>query len=455
MEQPRAGLLRRLARVVRGAFKRTTDLTSDDLMFWGNMWASPSLTGIQINQQAALMVPTVMACVSMIAEDIAKMTPALWRAQPDGSMVKESNHYLAKLLLKPNGWQTWSEFCIQMMAALLLRGNAYAIIVRDGHAVPLYWVAINPDRVALWQSPDGSLFWMVTRGGLHELAVLRAEPLLIPYEDVMHWKGLSGSGLVGASKIVLNREAIALALGQEQLAARTMGSGAKPSGVLTTDQKLTPEAAERVRDDWNRLNSTLANSGRTAILEQGLKFEPITLKMTDIEFLKSRDFQILDIARIWRVPPHMLGVDIVKSVATNLAQQAQEYRNYTLGTYETLIEERFTFTYDLPPDLRVKLDSKGILRADINTRYEANRIGLQGWLTTNEVRREEGLPPLADPLADQVWKPVNTAPTSSPLFSQPPQTDKPAGVGSEQGGENEGAGRPKKTAPTPVSAPAD
>lgn len=445
------------ARIARGGgFTRTTDTTSDDLVWWGNLWSSQSGTGIQINQQTALMAPAVMACVSMIAEDIAKMRPQIYKRLAKGGKAPATDHPLYPLMRRPNSWQPRNVFYTQMMAGLLMRGNAYAVILRNGRGQPAMLVPINPDRVALWESPDGSLFWMVTRAGLHELNVLARQPLLIPFEDVLHWQSLTGNGLVGVSKIAINREAIGLALGLEQLAARALGNGAKPSGVLQTDQKLTAEAASRIRDDWQKLHAGLLNGGRTAILEQGLKWTPFALSLADLEFMAARNFQVLDIARLYRVPPHMLGIEVARASSNTLAQQAQEYLNYTLGTHRMVIEDAFTFYFDLPDDTFVQLDATEILRADITARYEAYRIGLQGWLTPNEVRLAEDLEPDDDPAADELWRPVNVAPLNSDIFLGQVQSENAPGLGSDQGGENPGAGRPVKKIKTPVDdAPSD
>jgi HK97 family phage portal protein len=137
-----------------------------------------------------------------------------------------------------------------MVIAFMLRGNAFAVMTRNMRNQVTALVPINPDRVVLWQSPDGSLFWAVTRSGLHEVAVLKDFQWLIPYEDVFHLKDVSSDGLVGTSPIMLAREAIGLSLGQEQQYARLMGNGARPSGILTTDQKLDKTSAERLKADW-------------------------------------------------------------------------------------------------------------------------------------------------------------------------------------------------------------
>jgi len=424
--------------MARGAGALTRSGDGGDDQYWnGGWWSTPSATGIQINQQTALQATTVMACVRILSEDVSKMTPKLYRRYDKGihkkgarELIGVKDHPLAAVLHRPNDWQTWPEFCRMMVVAFALRGNAYAVILRNRRGDPVTLVPLNPDRVALWQAPNGELFWWVTRSGLHELYVLRNEPLMIPYEDMFHLKDLSADGLVGTSPIALAREAIGLSLGQEQQYARLMGNGARPAGVLSTDQKLTEPVAARLRADWERLNSGLVNAGRTAILEQGLKWTQLTIDSVDLQFLQMRQFQVIEICRIFRVPPHMVG-DLSKGTFNNIVQQAQEYRNNALGSHTDIWEKRFDFTFGLHAgDYEVDFDESAMLKADITARYNAYRIGvLTGWDTRNEVRVLEGKDPL--PGLDEPIVPANEISGSD--------------LGSDMGGGNPGAGKPSET----------
>ena len=424
--------------LARGARVLTRTAEAGDEQSWsGGWWSTPSATGIQINQQTALQATAVMACVRILSEDVSKMTPRLYRRFDKGihkkgarELIAVGDHPLAALLHRPNDWQTWPEFCRQMVVAFALRGNAYAVILRNRRGDPITLAPINPDRVALWQAPNGELFWWVTRSGLHELWVLRNEPLMIPYEDMFHLKDLSADGLVGTSPIALAREAIGLGLGQEQQYARLMGNGARPAGVLATDQKLTDATAARLRADWERMNSGLANSGRTAILEQGLKWTQLTIDSVDLQFLQMRQFQVIEICRVFRVPPHMVG-DLSKGTFNNIVQQAQEYRNNALGSHTDIWEKRLDFTFGLHDgDYEVDFDESALLKADLTARYNAYRIAvLTGWQTRNEVRVGENMEPL-DGL-DEPLAPANEISGSN--------------VGSDMGGENPGAGQPSQS----------
>lgn len=423
----RAGLTGRIA----DGLQRLTRENSDggDPFWFSSWWSTPSATGLQINQQTALQNAAVMACVRILAEDVSKMTPGLFKRIDNGKHklgervpLGIKDHPLAAVLHRPNDWQTWPEFCRQMVVAFALRGNAFAVILRNRRGDPVMLVPINPDRVQLWQSPGGGLFWMVTRSGLHELYVLRNEPFLIPYEDVLHLKDLSADGLVGVSPITLQCETIALGIAQRQQYARLIGNGARPSGVLTTDQKLTASSAERLRDDWNKIQQGLLNSGKTAILEQGLKWQALSVSSVDLQFLQILQFGVIDVCRIFRVPPHMVG-DLSKGTFSNIVQQGQEYRNNTLTSHTDIWEHRFDFTFGLKSgNFEVDFDESKQLKADLTARFNAHRVAvLTGWQTRNEVRVEENLPPL--PGLDEPLIPLNEGP------------------GSDLGGDNPGAGK--------------
>lgn len=378
---------------IKNVFGRTASV--DDPRLWQeSAWSVPTASGLQINQFTALNASAVQACVSMLAEDVAKLPWSIYRNADDQSRQEAKDHFLYDLLQEPNDWQNGLEFREMMQASLILRGNAYAVLVRSGRGMPVKFVPVNADWVALWQSPNGELFYRVTPQGLHMLSELRDEPYLIPFSDMLHIRGFSLNGLTGVSRIMLAREAIGLHLAQEQQAARWMGNAAKPSGVLTTDQKLTEPAAKRMQEDWKSLFGGLQNSGKTAILEQGLKFQQLDMTASDMEFIASRQFQLEEIARIFRVPPHMVGV-LERSTHNNIAQQAQEYINYTLTGYTNRWRAKLSSTFGLRRDgLSVEFDYRELTTADMTSRMNNWRTAIMSMIATpDEARIDLGLPP--------------------------------------------------------------
>lgn len=405
------GLVTRLStfgKLAAQAWSLSRSSGESDEWMWGGGWSVPSVTGIQINQQTALNAAAVMACVTIIAEDVAKLPIELWRGQRRSAReLVNSNHYLLDLLAEPNDWQNWLEFCEQITCHLVLRGNGYAVIIRNFRGVPIKLIPINPDRVALWESPDGSLWYRVTPFGLHEGAQLRDQPFLIPYEDMFHLRGFSLNGLLGASRIALAKESIGLLLAQEQQAARWMGQSAKPSGMLTTDQKLSKEAAERLAADIKANWSGLQNSGKIIVGEQGLKFLPFSMTSQDLEFIASRQFQLEEIARMFRIPGYMIGAAGGKTTGTSMVQLSQEYVNYTISGYTSRWKMKLGQKFGLRKEgLFLEFDFTELTRADILSRYNAYRIGIMSsFLKPNEARLDDGRDP--DPEGNKLLAPGN------------------------------------------------
>lgn len=403
------GLVTRLSnfgRLTAAAWRMTRSTDSEDRFFTDMGWSVPSVTGIQINQQTALNAAAVMACVTIIAEDVGKLPVSLKKKQADQSSVVVEDHFLSDLLEEPNDWQNWMEFCEQVTCGLVLRGNGYAVIIRNMRGVPIKLVPINPDRVALWESPDGSLFYRVTPFGLHESAQLRDQPFLIPFDDMFHLRGFSLNGLLGASRITLAKEAVGLLLAQEQQAARWMGNSAKPSGMLTTDQKLSKEAAERLAADVKANWSGLQNSGKVIVGEQGLKFLPFSMTSQDLEFIASREFQLREMARLFRIPPYMIGL-LDKMTGTTMVQLSQEYVNYTISGYTNRWKRKLGSKFGLHKQgMFVEFDYSELTRADILSRYNAYRIGIMSsFLRPNEARLDDGRAP--DPKGNELLTPQN------------------------------------------------
>jgi len=394
-------------------FKRTTDSTQDEMMWSAALVNAESAAGVNVNQQTALNATGVIACVTMLAEDFAKLTPRIYRIDPQtGGRSDADDHELYDLLYQPNAWQNWFEFAEMMQCSLLLRGNAYAVKVRNLRGQTIKLVPVNADWAALWESPDGELFYRVTANGLHMMAELRGEPFLIPFDDMLHVRGFSANGLLGASRIMLAKEAIGLALAQEQQASRWMANRAALGGVLTTDTKLSADAAKRIAQDWKDLKGGLQNSGKIAVLEQGLKYQPIAMSANDLQIIAQRSFQLQEVARIWRVPLHMLG-DLTRSTNNNIGQQSQEYINLTLSSYTARWRWKLHTSFALRPSkLFIDFDLSELTRADITARYNNYARAISaGFLSPQEARVDDGRNP--EPEIGKLLTPSNLAAAGS------------------------------------------
>lgn len=392
------------------AFQRVASGTNTDEQLWSaTYYISQTASGINVSQVTALSSAAVLACISMLSEDVAKLKPLLFRRAADGARTLVKDHWLAKLFRRPNDWMTGFDFRQMMMVQLLLRENAYAVIIRNRAGQPIKLIPVNSDRVAIWEAPEGSLFYRVTPLGLHERAQLIDQPFMIPAEDILHIRGLSLNGLMGSARIVLGKEAIGLALAYEQQAARWMGASSKPSGILSTDQKLTPDAARRMASDWRDVHSGLQNAGKIAVLEQGLKYQPTAFDAVQMEFINSRKYQLEDLGRLWRIPLHMISAE-VKNGSGSVEQQATEYLNYTLTSHTTRIGERYDITFGIEDELGLELDfDYSILtRADRSSRFAMYARALAGgFMTPNEARLDDGMNP--EEGGDKLWMPTNVA----------------------------------------------
>lgn len=419
------GLVSRIA----GWFQRKSSSGSPEA-WWDEFGSSGrSVTGITVNQYTALNSSAVLAAVTMLSEDVAKLPWNVYRHADDKSRTVAKDHFLYELLDEPNEWMNGLEFREMLQTGIILRGNGYAIIKRNQRGVPVALIPWNPDRVMEWVATTGQIFYRPMAHNIHEQAILRdlapqlvGSAQMVPFEDMLHIRGFTLDGLIGMSRITLAREAIALGLSQEQQAARWMGQGAKPSGMLTTDQKLTPDGAKRVAQDVRENWGGLKNSGKVIIGEQGLKFQPFSMTSADLEFIASRQFQLQDVARIFRIPPHMLG-ELSRSTNNNIAQMAQEYINFTLTGYTNRWRAKMSSTFGLRKQgLSVEFDYSDLTTADMTSRINNWRISIMSMMATpNQARIDLGWQPSTDPGADTLHFPANMAAAGSQSTGNAPE----------------------------------
>ena len=387
-----------------GARKNKRDF--GDAAWSPGFFSAHASSGVDINQATALTATTVLAAVTMLCEDFAKLDPTIYRRNKDGSRSVATDHDLYPLLYTPNDWQNYFEWAEMMQLSLVLRGNAYSVKIRNARGKVVKLIPINADWVAIWEAPNGELFYRVTPNGLHLMAELRGQPFLIPQEDILHVRGFSINGLAGASRIGLAKEAIGLTIGYERQAASYMAQGAAVSGLLTTDQKLTADAAARMSQDWKDKKSGIQNAGKIVVLEQGLKYQPTMLSATDAQFIAARNLQIQEVTRIFRIPAHMIG-DLARSTNNNITQLAQEYINLTMSGYTRRWAWKWDVDFGLRQDgLFVDYDLTQLSRADITTRYNNYARGIMGgFVTPNEARIDDGKDP--KPNGDDLLEPAN------------------------------------------------
>lgn len=388
-----------------------------------------SATGVAVNQSTAMRCSAVFACVTIIGEDVARAKPKLYRPLPariladgrraPGGREQVDDHWLARLFKRPNRVQDWYQFAGFMERSIQLKSNAYAVVLIDGRGRPAELIPMNPDKVVMLEAADGSLFYQFAPTGLFELAIFQKlrnayQGFRVPSEFVFHLQDLGFNMLMGASRIGFAADSIGLALGQEQQAGRWIANGGNPRIALVTKDKITPEAAKRMRQDWEDMNAGLVNTGRTAVLEQGLEPKPLSLSSVDLEFLASRNFQIEDICRFYRMPPHKVA-KMDRATNNNVEAQDADYVNNTLAPKFTRWESRLEFHFDLFEDgLEVDFDLSDLFRASPSARMLSGRQGIAGgMLTQNEARQiyDSNLPMVEG--GDELLAPTNLAATGS------------------------------------------
>lgn len=430
-----------------------SDAVGSELGSAFNNWGL-STAGVPVNSLTALNSIPVLACVTVLSEDVAKLPLWMYRRLPKNKG-KEVIHddWLARLLKKPNAWQTRFEFMEMMQACLVLRSNAYAVIVRNDRGIPQQLVPIHPDRVTLFEAPGGEWFYAVSRQGLHEMAVLHDLPVLIANEDMLHARWLSQwNSLLGVSRVGLMREAIGLGMSQEAHSAGLMGKGARPSGVLHTDGKLSDTAISHLKQSFKDNFSGPRNAGAILIAEEGLNWDPLTMTMVDAEFMAGRLFQLEEVARGFRIPRHKVGLP-VEGAATSMIAYEQMYLNDVISTWCERWVAKFQELGDLDGDeFFVEFDYSHFLKADIQTRIAAMKAGVTGMIfTPNEARSAEDLPAVEG--GDTLYQPTNMAPIGF--------TPAAGGAGSGPGSDITGTpapggdGDPSATPPDDDTAPSD
>ena len=351
-----------------------------------------STSGKAVTERSAMQMTAVYSCVRILAEAIAGLPLHLYRYTPDGSKVKAVDHPLYLLLHdEPNPEMSSFVFREALMTHLLLWGNAYAQIIRNGKGEVVALYPLMPNRMSVDRDAHGQLYYTYTRAS-DEAKTMTGTTVLLPPSDVLHIPGLGFDGLVGYSPIAMAKNAIGLAIATEEYGAKFFANGAAPSGVL--EHPGTIKDPSRVREAWMSQFGGSANSGKVAVLEEGMKYTPISISPEQAQFLETRKFQINEIARIFRIPPHMVG-DLEKSSFSNIEQQSLEFVKYTLDPWVIRWEQSIQRALLRPEEKKcyfAKFNVEGLLRGDYQSRMNGYAVARQnGWMSANDIRELENL----------------------------------------------------------------
>ena len=332
---------------------------------------------------------TVYACVRVIAETIASLPLGVYEEEAGGSR-KATEHQLYRLLHdEPNPEMTSFVMRETMLTHLLLWGNSYSQIIRSGRNKIIALYPLLPDRMEVDRDSKGKLTYTYTTA---EGQQVKLDPL-----DVLHIPGLGFDGIMGYSPIALEKNAIGLGIAAEEYGSRFFQNGARPSGVLTHPN--TVKDPKRLRENWNAAYGGSANGSKVAILEESMTFTPISLPNNEAQFLETRKFQVEEICRIFRVPPHLVG-NLDRATFSNIENQSIDFAVHTIRPWLVRIEQamnRALFAENEKGHFYVQFNIDGLMRGDYKSRMEGYAIGRQnGWLNANDIRALENMNPIPE-----------------------------------------------------------
>ena len=356
-----------------------------------------STSGAMVNQRSAMQISAVYACVRVLAESIAGLPLHVYQCGKNGSREKVVEHPLYFLLHdEPNPEMTSFVFRETLMTHLLLWENAYAQIIRDGRGQVIALYPLMPDRMRVDRDENGQIYYRYQLGA-DESHLDKAGTVDLSPKDVLHIPALGFDGLVGYSPIAMARNSIGMAIACEDFGASFFRNGVAPSGVLEHPGVL--KNPEKLRAAWEAQYGGSRNSGRVAVLKEGMKFNPIAIPPEQAQFLETRKFQVDKIARIFHVPPHMIG-DLERSTFSNIEQQSLEFVKYTLNPWVCRWEQALTKPLLSPKEKReysIRFNVDGLLRGDYQSRMNGYAVGRQnGWMSANDIRELENMDKISE-----------------------------------------------------------
>ena len=363
-----------------------------------------SNSGKNVNERSAMQMTAVYACVRILSESIAGLPVHLYQYVDSGSKQKALEHPLYRLLHdEPNPEMTSFVFRETLMTHLLLWGNAYAQIIRNGKGQVVALYPLMPNRMSVDRDNKGHLFYQYQMQD-SDAPTAKSGTVILKPSDVLHIPGLGFDGLVGYSPIAMAKNAIGLSIATEEYGAKFFANGATPSGIL--EYPGTVKNPEAIRESWNAGFGGSSNAHKVAVLEEGMKYTPIAISPNEAQFLETRKFQIDEIARIFRVPPHMVG-DLEKSSFSNIEQQSLEFVKYTLEPWIVRWEQslnRALLSEAEKAAYFVKFNVDGLLRGDYQSRMNGYATARQnGWMSANDIRELENLDLIPDELGGNLY----------------------------------------------------
>lgn len=350
-------------------------------------------SGKPVNERTAMQTTAVYACVRILAEAVASLPLHVYEYQDDGGKKLVHDHPLYYLLHdEPNPEMTSFVFRETLMSHLLIWGNAYAQIIRDGAGRVLGLYPLLPDKMDVQRDDKGNIYYVYSRNSDENPMFKEYGNIKLKAEDVLHIPGLGFDGLIGYSPIAMAKNAVGMTLACEEYGASFFANGANPGGVLEHPGVLKDPS--KVRESWNSVYRGVNNAHKIAVLEEGMKYQQIGIPPEEAQFLETRKFQINEIARLYRIPPHMVG-DLEKSSFSNIEQQSLEFVKYTLEPWLVRWEQsmaRVLISVNDKTNYFIKFNVDGLLRGDYASRMSGYATARQnGWMSANDIRELENL----------------------------------------------------------------
>lgn len=377
---------------------------------WDDFWYTDPQTGFRMPQSmwfgvtpdSAMRVAAVLACVRVLAETIASLPLHIYRRLPNGGKEKVPDHPLYDLLhLRPNRWQTSFDWREMLQGHLTLRGNAICEKIPGPGGTVSQLVPLNPDSFQKIELLDNG----VVRYTYHQQKT--GEERILHSNDVFHLRGLSSDGIVGLSVVALAADTIGLSKAAELFGSKFFSKGAKASGVLEHPENLSENALKNLRQSVAQSISG-ENILSPLILEEGMKWKQLSITPEDAQFLETRKFQVTDIARIFRIQPHMIG-DLERATFDNIEHQSIDFVIHTIRPWLVRWEQAISRDLIADDEYFAEFLVDGLLRGDTKSRFEAyGKAITDGWMNRNEVRELENKNPR--PGLDKFLVPLNMAP---------------------------------------------
>lgn len=351
-------------------------------------------SGETVNEKSAMQIATVYACVRLLAESVAGLPLHLYRYTEDSDRDKEraTDHPLYKLLYRqPNPEMTSFSFFETLMTHLLLYGNAYAQIIRDGRNSVVSLYPLLPENVEVDRDENGRIYY-IYHAYTDEKPGERDKDIFFRSDEIFHVPGLGFNGLVGFSPIAMMKNSLGTTLAVEKYGSAFFKNGAQPSGVLEHPGVL--KNPEKLRENWSEIYGGPGNAHRVAVLEEGMAYKAISLPPEDSQFLSTRQFGVNEICRIFRVPPHLVQ-DLEHATFSNIEHQSIDFVVHTLTPWLVRFEQAIVKDLLLESEQDAyfpKFNVDGLLRGDYQSRMRGYATGISnGFLSPNDCRRLENM----------------------------------------------------------------